>query len=233
MDRRHLYSRRLYHMPDLAKLGPPGQCQCAVAAWGIDTHAISQPCKQYPDRYLVYIQSPHVKSAKPIMQDKLLSSHAAGVLPAFLPQAFEHANTGACWLSVVYLSNNSISGSLPPVWADASDGWRESLQRLYLSDNQITGQLPQLWSDSNSLWKLSRLDLFGNQMTGTIPWDLAKLPSLHNLVLLPGVPLHLKQLTLVALHQLSGATCSLCSICSMLPMYISRTQCPGFGSRRF
>jgi hypothetical protein len=154
------------------------------------------------------------------VQHKLLSSHAAGVLPAFLPHAFGLENTGACWLSVVYLSNNSISGSLPALWAGDDNGWRQSLQRLYLSDNKITGQLPQLWSDSNSLWKLSRLDLFGNQMTGTIPWDLANLPSLRNLVLLPGVPLHLKQLTFVALHQLSDVSCSLCSICNMLLMYM-------------
>ena len=144
------------------------------------------------------------------MQNKSLSSHDAGVLPASLPHAFSLENAGACWLSVVYLSNNSISGSLPALWADADYGWRESLQRLYLSDNQIIGQLPQFWSDSNSLWKLSRLDLFGNQMTGPILWDLANLPSLQNLVLLPGVPLYLKQLTFAALHLLYGVSCSLC-----------------------
>ena len=152
------------------------------------------------------------------MQDKWLSSGAAGVLPGSLPYAFRLENTGACWLSVVYLSNNSISGSLPALWADDKNGWRQSLQRLYLSDNQITGQLPQLWSDYNSLWELSRLDLFGNQMTGTIPWDPANLPTLRNLVLLPGVPLHLKHLTVAAWDQPSSSSCSLSSKYSLSPI---------------
>ncbi|DBA85247.1 TPA: hypothetical protein ACH3X2_005947 [Trebouxia sp. C0005] len=116
----------------------------------------------------------------------LANNTLTGVLPASFPHAFSLENAGECWLSVVYLSNNSISGSLPALWGDKHLGWRQSLQRLYLSDNQITGQLPQLWSHSNSLWKLSRLDLFGNQMIGTISWNLANMPSLQNLVLLPG-----------------------------------------------
>lgn len=160
------------------------------------------------------------------MQDKWLSLRAVGVLPASFPRAFSLENAGACWLSVVYLSNNSITGSLPASWGDTDIGWRQSLQRLYLSDNQITGQLPQLWSDSNSLWKLSRLDLFGNQMTGTIPWDLANMPSLQNLVLLPGVPLQFKQLTIAALRQLFTVSCKLCSLCSMLPTYTY--MCPTY-----
>ena len=190
MDRRYLYSRRLCHMPELVKLGPPWQCQCAVAACGIDTHAIPQSCKQYPDRCVLVVCSiARYQCGKISMQNKLLFLHAVGVLPASFPHAFSLENAGECWLSVVYLSNNSISGSLPALWGDKHLGWRQSLQRLYLSDNQITGQLPQLWSHSNSLWKLSRLDLFGNQMIGTISWDLANMPSLQNLVLLPGVPL--------------------------------------------
>lgn len=140
------------------------------------------------------------------MQDKWLSCVAAGVLPALLPHTIRLENAGACWLSVVYLSNNSISGSLPASWADDDNGWRKSLQRLYLSDNQIVGQLPQLWSDTNSFWELGRLDLFGNQMTGTIPWEPANLPSLQNLVLLPGACLQLKHMAFV-LDQVSGVCC--------------------------
>ncbi len=50
----------------------------------------------------------------------------------------------------------------------------------------MTGQLPPDWSDIQALYDLSRLDLFGNELTGSIPWKLADMPSLHNLVLLPG-----------------------------------------------
>ncbi len=87
----------------------------------------------------------------------------------------------------MYLSNNSIFGSLPASWGDEVTGWGVVLQRLYLSNNKLTGQLPQLWSDSNSLYDLGRLDLFGNEMTGSIPWSRANIPSLDNLVLLPGM----------------------------------------------
>lgn len=110
----------------------------------------------------------------------------AGVLPASLPHAIRLENAGACWLAVLYLSNNSISGSLPAAWGQDDDGWRQSIQRLYLSDNKLTGQLPQLWSDSSSLYELGRVDLFGNQITGSLPWKAVNLPSLLNLVLLPG-----------------------------------------------
>lgn len=91
-------------------------------------------------------------------------------------------------LGFIYLSNNSISGSLPAVWGDAVNGWGQLLQGLYLDTNELTGQLPQLWSDSNSLSNLFRLDLFLNHMTGTVAWNPVNVPSLGNLVLLPGEP---------------------------------------------
>lgn len=69
------------------------------------------------------------------------------------------------------------------------------MQRLYLSDNQITGQLPQQWSDDSALYELGRLDLYGNRMTGSIPWAAADLPHLANLVLLPGASLPVQALT--------------------------------------
>jgi len=122
---------------------------------------------------------------------------AAGSLPADLPTAFHNNNFYSSALAVVYLSNNSISGTLPAEWGDPHVGWRTELQRLYLSDNQLTGQLPDVWSDGNSLYDLGRLDLFGNAMTGSLPWTQANMPSLGNLVLLPGVhsylDLHLDQ----------------------------------------
>ena len=109
----------------------------------------------------------------------------AGSLPASLPEDFRKP-TVANSLAVLYLSNNSITGSLPSTWGDVKLGWGESLQRLYLSDNQLTGQLPQLWSDSDSMFELGRVDLFGNQLTGSVPWRHSTVPSLRNLVLLPG-----------------------------------------------
>ncbi len=53
-------------------------------------------------------------------------------------------------------------------------------------NNQLTGKLPQLWSDSNSLWSLERVDLFNNQLTGSVDWDARHMPKLENLVLGPG-----------------------------------------------
>ncbi|KAL0041527.1 hypothetical protein WJX79_006423 [Trebouxia sp. C0005] len=166
--------------------------------WGLDNNTLCPPtqitttqelwCEPgYPGGIQHSSQSWTGLAALTHMQFLNLANNTlTGVLPASFPHAFSLENAGECWLSVVYLSNNSISGSLPALWGDKHLGWRQSLQRLYLSDNQITGQLPQLWSHSNSLWKLSRLDLFGNQMIGTISWNLANMPSLQNLVLLPG-----------------------------------------------
>ena len=113
----------------------------------------------------------------------------AGSLPANLPQQFSNLS-GVINLSVMYLLNNSISGTIPALWGDATSGWGQWLQALYLEDNQLTGKLPQLWSDSNSLINLFRFDLYGNQMTGSISWNSSNLPSLGNLVVLPGKRMH-------------------------------------------
>lgn len=109
-----------------------------------------------------------------------------GALPANLPIKFADSSAGIFALTVLYLSNNSISGSLPAAWGSKFFGWGPSFQRLYLNHNQMTGQLPSDWSDSKALYDLSRLDLFGNELTGSIPWKHANMPSLQNLVLLPG-----------------------------------------------
>ena len=110
-----------------------------------------------------------------------------GTLPASLPAALRTHNYGAFpAISIVYLSNNSISGTLPSQWAEPGSGWGVTLERLYLDNNQLTGNLPQLWSDSNSLWGLERVDLFNNQLTGPVEWDARHLPKLGNMVLSPG-----------------------------------------------
>ncbi|DBA85249.1 TPA: hypothetical protein ACH3X2_005949 [Trebouxia sp. C0005] len=97
-----------------------------------------------------------------------------------------HSHGAFPTISVIYLSNNSISGPLPSEWGHPSTGWGPTLERLYLDNNQLTGKLPQLWSDSNSLWSLERVDLFNNQLTGPVDWDARHLPKLGNLVLSPG-----------------------------------------------
>ena len=114
------------------------------------------------------------------------SLKVAGSLPAALPAQFNESAPGAVSLSYIYLSNNSISGSLPAIWGDSVNGWGQYLQGLYVDTNQLTGQLPALWSDSNSLSNLYRVDLFLNKMTGSVAWNPVNLASLGNLVLLPG-----------------------------------------------
>lgn len=109
----------------------------------------------------------------------------AGTLSASLPAAFK-ASGAFPPISNLYLSNNSISGTLPALWGDTDLGWGPTLQRLYLDNNQLTGQLPQLWSDSNSMWALARVDLYNNQLTGPVTWTTKDLPCLGNLVLNPG-----------------------------------------------
>ena len=105
-------------------------------------------------------------------------------------------------LAVIYLSNNSISGSLPPRWGDRDIGWEWTLQRLYLSDNQLTGELPVLWSEGNVLSQLGRVDLFHNNLTGPIPWSRDNMSSLENLVLLPGVNAAICMQIVLHMHQL-------------------------------
>ncbi|DBA94632.1 TPA: hypothetical protein ACH3X1_002205 [Trebouxia sp. C0004] len=117
----------------------------------------------------------------------LANNSLTGTLPSDLPWEFRAGSTyGVFALTVMYLSNNSISGSLPAAWGGVQTGWGVTFQRLYLDNNHISGQLPETWSDSNSLYDLGRLDLFANELTGSLPWIRANMPSLDNLVLLPG-----------------------------------------------
>ena len=108
----------------------------------------------------------------------------AGTLPATLPGDFNAS--GISDLSFLVLSNNSITGTIPALWGDAKHGWQDALQALYLDQNQLMGQLPQLWSDSKSLVNLSIMYAYDNMLTGPVGWDANNLPSLLNLVLLPG-----------------------------------------------
>ena len=124
------------------------------------------------------------------------SADLAGTLPADLPLAFTapepNGTTGS--LHSIYLSNNSIVGSLPAQWGDDAVGWRWNLERLYLFMNSLSGSLPASWSDASSLYRLSRVDLYQNQLTGPITWTKANLPNLGNLVLQPGKHMHVRSL---------------------------------------
>ena len=108
----------------------------------------------------------------------------AGTLPATLSDQF--IASGISNLSYLVLTNNSISGFIPPLWGDAIHGWKDGLSALYLDQNRLTGVLPQLWSDSKSLINLTIMYAYDNMLSGPVGWDAANLPSLLNLVLLPG-----------------------------------------------
>ncbi len=181
-----MYTQRhcLVHQP--AWLGTDRQCERPGRACAFARHAAVELSKQQLDRYILSTLLTIVKvcAVRSGVLRPLLKS--AGSLPDTLPAQLNNSDPGNVSLSFIYLSNNSISGSLPAVWGDAVNGWGQFLQGLYLDTNQLTGQLPQLWSDSNSLSNLFRVDLFLNQMTGTVAWNPVNVPSLGNLVLLPG-----------------------------------------------
>lgn len=112
----------------------------------------------------------------------------AGALPATLPSNFSlsSSNKNVISLNVLWLSNNSFTGSLPDLWGDSASGWGPFMQRMFLNGNQLTGSLPELWSSSQSLANLGKLDLSNNALSGSIPWTTRNLPALLNFIVLPG-----------------------------------------------
>ena len=86
----------------------------------------------------------------------------------------------------MYLSNNSLTGTLPALWGDNQFGFGGAFQRLYVNGNQLTGTLPALWAGGRSLTGLAKVDVSFNDMSGSIPWSDAQLPGLRNLIVLPG-----------------------------------------------
>ena len=75
-------------------------------------------------------------------------------------------------LTVLYLSNNQLTGHIPELSA------LTSLRVLYLSNNQLTGAIPDL----SALFNLKFLNLTGNKLSGEIP-NLSLLTKLTGLYL--------------------------------------------------
>ena len=73
------------------------------------------------------------------------------------------------------LSNNSLTGSIPPELGGLSN-----LTHLYLNANRLTGEIPSQLSD---LWNLREMWLQDNTLTGEIPVALSELHGLEYLYL--------------------------------------------------
>ncbi|KAI3799966.1 hypothetical protein L1987_35272 [Smallanthus sonchifolius] len=82
---------------------------------------------------------------------------------------------GANRLSVLDLSNNSISGTIPDVYED----WVK-LEGFVLNGNQLEGKVP---TSLNKCQKLRIIDLGNNHLNDTFPGWLGDLPNLQALVL--------------------------------------------------
>ncbi|GBF99546.1 hypothetical protein Rsub_12352 [Raphidocelis subcapitata] len=85
-------------------------------------------------------------------------------------KAAEAEVAGAPQLRAVFMAGNRVSGTIPASWATVP----KRLEALDLAGNQLTGPLPDKWA-------LPRLYIMGvrdNQLKGTIPTSLAKLPTL-------------------------------------------------------
>ena len=76
-------------------------------------------------------------------------------------------------LKRVRMTSSMISGTLPEIGI----GNMPELYELTLSLNSITGTIPALWNAK----KLKKIDLFDNDLTGSIPKELALLPLLKEI----------------------------------------------------
>ena len=101
------------------------------------------------------------------------------------------------WVVDLDLSNNSLTGAIPPELGDLSNlqyldldensligeippelGNLANLRILQLDHNSLTGEIP---SELGSLWDLRALLLHGNSLTGAIPPELGNLSNLLHL----------------------------------------------------
>jgi hypothetical protein len=78
-------------------------------------------------------------------------------------------------VDMLELSNNQLSGSIPPEIGDLSD-----LRYLHLNINQLNGAIP---AELGDLAQLRRLRLYQNELIGVIPSELGNLSQLRHLLL--------------------------------------------------
>jgi hypothetical protein len=105
-------------------------------------------------------------------------------------------------LQLLDLSQNSLTGSIPPTLAADNTS---SLRDLLLHDNQLQGTLPDSFQTAVNL---RRLILAGNQLAGSIPTWLGLLPHLEMLIMndnllhgtIPRSLAHMRKLTHIYLH---------------------------------
>ena len=77
------------------------------------------------------------------------------------------------YLRELDLSNNEVTGSIPPEFGNLTQ-----LNNLNLSENKISGSIP---SELGNLSGLTNLDLSENNISGTIPPEVGNLSNLTNL----------------------------------------------------
>ena len=105
------------------------------------------------------------------------------------------------WLVTLGLSNNNLTGQLPPELGSLTQ-----LSELDLGGNSLTGKIPPELGD---LPQLRSLGLWNNTLTGEIPPELGNFPQLQSLTLsynalTGGIPPELGSLTQLQRLQLSG-----------------------------
>ncbi|CAI0441959.1 unnamed protein product [Linum tenue] len=116
---------------------------------------------------LVNVSSNHLMGSIPrdlckgVLQTLILDNN---YLTGPLPQELGHCKS----LTTIQVSNNLISGHLPPMWTGA-------LMFLELSNNRITGRIPR---DLCNGELLQTLILANNYLTGPIPQELGRCKSL-------------------------------------------------------
>ena len=79
----------------------------------------------------------------------------------------------AGWVTEIRLSDNALTGSIPPELEQLSQ-----LDTLNLGSNQLTGSIPP---ELGQLSNLLSLSLYDNQLTGSIPPELGQLSNLLSL----------------------------------------------------
>ena len=85
-------------------------------------------------------------------------------------------------LTTLVLSNNKLTGLLPPGWG-TSPGTL-NLTELNLDGNLLSGPLPPGWGSQGSFSQLQRLDLAANKLTAALPTQWGTAGSLPELTLL-------------------------------------------------